>query len=133
MEEGGLLRINITVVISMAAVILCKCQATTNLQPLILVPGSGGNQLEARLTADYKPSSLFCNGWLVPTKKDKNGWFRLWFDVSVLLSPFTKCFAERMMLYFDDDDDYHNAPGVETRVPHFGSTQSLLYLDPHLK
>lgn len=38
------------------------------------------------------------------------------------------------MLYYDPElDDYRNAPGVETRAPHFGSTQSLLYLDPHLK
>lgn len=109
------------------------CQASNNLYPLVLIPGSGGNQLEARLTKKYKPTNLVCKRWY-PARKDKNGWFRLWFDASVLLAPFTKCFAERMTLYYDDDlDDYRNAPGVETRVPHFGSTQSLLYLDPHLK
>ncbi|KAJ0026020.1 hypothetical protein Pint_08626 [Pistacia integerrima] len=114
-------------------VMLCTCQATSNLHPLILVPGNGGNQLEARLTSDYKPSSLLCNRWY-PTSRDKNGWFRLWFDLSVLFAPFTNCFAERMMLYYDPDlDDFYNAPGVETRAPHFGSTQSLLYLDPNLK
>lgn len=115
------------------AVMLYTCQAGSNLHPLILIPGNGGNQLEARLTAGYRPSSLYCNRWN-PVVKKKEGWFRLWFDPSVLLAPFTKCFAERMMLYYDPDlDDYRNAPGVETRVPHFGSTQSLLYLDPHLK
>lgn len=113
--------------------LLCTCQAISrSLHPLILVPGNGGNQLEARLTSDYKPSSLLCNRWY-PIVKDNEGWFRLWFDPSVLLAPFTKCFADRMMLYYDPDlDDYHNCPGVETRVPHFGSTQSLLYLDPNL-
>nr|GME00274.1 lecithin-cholesterol acyltransferase-like 1 [Ipomoea batatas] len=114
------------------ALMLYTCQATTSLHPLILIPGNGGNQLEARLTAKYKPTSLWCKWY--PIKKDSDGWFRLWFDSSVLLSPLTKCFSERMMLYYDSDlDDYYNAPGVETRVPNFGSTQSLLYLDPNLK
>ena len=113
--------------------VLCLA-TTTSLHPIILVPGSGGNQLEARLTTNYKPSSLICRVYPGPFHKDKDGWYRIWFDASVLLAPYTKCFAERMMLYYDSNsDDYLNAPGVETRVPHFGSTQSLLYLDPNLK
>ncbi|GAB2269584.1 hypothetical protein Dimus_004506 [Dionaea muscipula] len=117
------------------------------LHPVILVPGTGGNQLEARLTADYKPSSLLCRTWRYrygrlniiggdddPTTIDRDGWYRIWFDPKMLAAPFTKCFSERMMLYYDPvADDYHNAPGVEMRVPHFGSTKSLLYLDPSLK
>ncbi|KAK4428700.1 Lecithin-cholesterol acyltransferase-like 1 [Sesamum alatum] len=112
----------------------CKISSANNqLHPVILIPGSGGNQLEARLTAEYKPTSLLCNRWY-PLKKDPDGWFRLWFDPTVLFGPFTKCFNKRMMIYYDTDvDDYHNAPGVETRVPYFGSTQGLLYLNPNLK
>lgn len=121
------------IMFSSMAVMLSTCQAGSNLHPLILVPGSGGNQLEARLTSEYKPTSPWCGRWN-PIHKDKEGWFRLWFDLSVLLAPFTSCFADRMTLYYDQDvDDYHNAPGVETRVSGFGSTESLLYLDPHLK
>lgn len=119
--------------VAILAMLIYSCQAASNLYPLILIPGNGGNQLEARLTREYKPTSLLCNRWY-PVIKDKEGWFRLWFDVSVIFAPFTKCFADRMTLYYDRDlDDYFNAPGVETRVPHFGSTQSLLYLDPNLK
>ena len=115
------------------AVMWYECQASSNLHPLILVPGSGGNQLEARLTDGYKPSSLLCSR-SYPPFKDKEGWFRLWFRPALLVSPFTQCFADRMMLYYDPQlDDYVNTPGVETRVPSFGSTRSLLYLDPHLK
>lgn len=117
----------------LTALMLYICRAGSNLHPLVLVPGSGGNQLEARLTDEYKATSLVCNR-AYPVRKDKQGWFRLWFDLSVLLAPFTQCFAQRMTLYYDPDmDDYRNAPGVETRVSHFGSTRSLLYLDPHLK
>lgn len=102
------------------------------MNPIVIIPGTGGNQLEARLNEQYKPSSLFCR--LTTTKKDKDGWFRIWFDPTVLLGPITRCFAERMLLVYDENiDDYRNADGVETRVPYFGSTKGLQYLDPHLK
>lgn len=110
-----------------------NCRATTNLHPLILIPGAGGNQLEASLTSKYKSTSLWCNKWY-PLKKDSEGWFRIWFDPSVLLAPFTKCFNQRMKLYYQTHlDDYYNAPGINTRITHFGSTKSLLYLDPNLQ
>ncbi|GMH03199.1 hypothetical protein Nepgr_005038 [Nepenthes gracilis] len=115
----------------------CTQASSSRLHPLVLVPGNGGNQLEARLTGDYKPSSIVCKRWRHPDHDGSlksDGWYRIWFDPTVLVGPLTRCFAERMMLYYDPvADDYHNAAGVETRVPHFGSTQSLLYLDPHLK
>ncbi|KAL6636975.1 hypothetical protein ACP70R_024547 [Stipagrostis hirtigluma subsp. patula] len=102
------------------------------LHPVILIPGAGGNQLEARLTEEYTPSSLACRLW--PLVRGRGGWFRLWFDPSVLVAPLTRCFAERMMLYYDPAaDDYRNAAGVETRVSDFGSTSTLRYLDPSLK
>ncbi|KAK4802078.1 hypothetical protein SAY86_000281 [Trapa natans] len=120
--------------LSAAMLCLCACQSSSLiLHPIVLVPGAGGNQLEARLNSDYKPSSWLCRRELA-AGRFSDGWFRLWFDPSVLLAPFTKCFADRMTLHYDPEkDDYYNAPGVETRVPHFGSTQSLLYLDPHLR
>lgn len=103
------------------------------LHPVVLVPGSGGNQLEARLTPSYHPGSFICRIWHGHARPGGD-WFRLWFDASVLLSPLLKCFAERMTLHYDAAaDDYRNAPGVETRVPGFGSTRGLLYLDPNLK
>ena len=130
-EYLGLNLVVATLLVS-TAMILYTCQASSNLQyPLILIPGNGGNQLEARLTSDYVPSSLLCK---YPLQKTKDGWFRLWFDPTVLLAPLTKCFAQRMMLYYDaDSDDFHNAPGVHTRVRDFGSTESLFYVDPRLK
>ncbi|RLN38629.1 lecithin-cholesterol acyltransferase-like 1 [Panicum miliaceum] len=100
--------------------------------PVVLIPGAGGSQLEARLTDDYRPCSLACRVW--PPVRGRGGWFRLWFDPSVLLAPLTRCFAERMMLRYDAGaDDFRNAPGVETRVSDFVSTSTLRYLDPNLK
>lgn len=62
------------------ATITLMSQATGNVHPLILIPGNGGNQLEARLDRDYKPSSIWCSSWLNPVRKKSDGWFRLWFD-----------------------------------------------------
>ncbi|CAA7016010.1 unnamed protein product, partial [Microthlaspi erraticum] len=111
-----------------------SCGLGNNIHPLILVPGNGGNQIEVRLDQHYKPKSVWCSSWLCPIRKKSGEWFRLWFDPSVLLSPFTKCFNKRMILYYDADlDDYQNAPPVHTRVCNFGSTKSLLYLNPLLR
>ncbi|KAL3617862.1 hypothetical protein CASFOL_038183 [Castilleja foliolosa] len=129
------LHIKMAAVLSIAIMLNYGCtkMSSAALHPIILIPGSGGNQLEARLTEKYNPSSFWCNRWN-PVNKDPDGWFRLWFDPTVLFGPFTKCFNQRMMVYYDPgEDDYHNAPGVETRVPSFGSTNALLYLNPNLK
>ncbi|XP_010530476.1 PREDICTED: lecithin-cholesterol acyltransferase-like 1 [Tarenaya hassleriana] len=112
------------------ATMLSTCRSASNLHPVILVPGNGGNQLEARLNREYNPSSLWCSRFLY----GRDDWFRLWFDPTVVLDPFTRCFNDRMMLFYDRDlDDYRNAPGVLTRVLDFGSTKSMLYLNPYLK
>ena len=126
------LELTVAMVVS-TAVMWYTCEGNYDLNPLILVPGSGGNQLEARLTDEYEPPSQLC-GKRHPLCKERGGWFRLWFRPALLLAPFTQCFAHRMMLYYNPlIDDYDNTPGVETRVPCFGSTRSLLYLDPHFK
>lgn len=119
----------------MLAPLLCIASTGANhgLHPLILVPGSGGNQLEARLTNAYRPSSFFCDPWIRSDTRNEK-WYRIWFDLSVFLPPLAKCFAERLTLRFDPElDDYRNAIGVETRVPCFGSTRSLICSVPRFK
>ncbi|KAF7830529.1 lecithin-cholesterol acyltransferase-like 1 [Senna tora] len=124
---------NYSNIVLLVMMVCIRCGRSSIVHPVILIPGAGGNQLEARLSKHYKPTSLICNRWY-PLNKDQDGWYRIWFEPSVILAPFTDCFAQRMMLHFDPLlDDYCNAPGVQTRVPHFGSTQSMLYLDPYLK
>lgn len=98
-----------------------------HLAPVVIVPGTGGNQLEARLTADYEANKPWCHSF----RKD---YFRLWLDVKTLFPPFTTCFADRLSLdYNSQSDAYSNIKGVETRVPFFGTTEGMEYLDPSLK
>lgn len=123
------------------ALLICCCASSreeysyvertskNGLHPVVIVPGTGGSQLEARLTDEYNTSSATCRRW-----SWERDWFRIWFDVSVLVGPLTDCFAERVSLVYDPHaDEFHNTPGVETRVPYFGTTNGMQYLDPSLK
>lgn len=98
-----------------------------NVAPVVIVPGTGGNQLEAKLTSEYVATKPWCCSF-------RKGFFRLWLDVKTLFPPFTSCFADRLSLdYNPETDAYSNVKGVETRVPYFGTTEGMEYLDPSLK
>ncbi|EFJ16612.1 hypothetical protein SELMODRAFT_116387 [Selaginella moellendorffii] len=98
------------------------------LSPVILVPGAGGNQLEVKLGGDYHGSRFVCRTF------GFSHWFRLWLNVLGIIPPFTPCFAERIRLeYNGGSKTFHNPPGITTRVPGFGSTETMEYLDPTFK
>ncbi|PAN32200.1 hypothetical protein PAHAL_5G470700 [Panicum hallii] len=91
------------------------------LHPIVLVPGVSCSKLEARLTGAYRPSVPRCGAM-----KGK-GWFGLWDNCSDLPGHhYVHCFMEQMSLVYDPvADDYRNLPGVETRVPNFGSARGF--------
>ncbi|XP_051204640.1 lecithin-cholesterol acyltransferase-like 1 [Lolium perenne] len=101
-------------------------QLHLHLHPIVLVPGYASNELDARLTQLYRPSSLRCG------ERKGQGWFRLFLNQSALRDPAgVRCFGEQMSTVYDAaSDDYYNVPGVETRVPFFGSTKAFRYPDP---
>ncbi|OEL31749.1 Lecithin-cholesterol acyltransferase-like 1 [Dichanthelium oligosanthes] len=94
--------------------------------PIFLVPGVSCSDLEARLTEAYRPSVPHCGAM-----KGK-GWFGLWKNNSELLAhDYVQCFQEQMSLVYDPAvNDYRNLPGVETRVPNFGSTRAFSHKNP---
>jgi lysophospholipase-3 len=89
--------------------------------PIILLPGVSCPDLEARLTDAYTPSLPHCGAL-----KGK-GWFPLWKNTwDVVNHDYLPCFEEQMSLVFDPvTNDYRNLPGVETRVPGFGSAHAF--------
>ncbi|CAN6299967.1 unnamed protein product [Urochloa humidicola] len=95
------------------------------LPPVVVVPGYASNELDARLTDLYRPSSPRC------AARRGQGWFRLFLNSTDLEDPAgVRCFAEQMAApYNAASDDYHNVPGVETRVPSFGSVRAFRYPD----
>ncbi|TVU21969.1 hypothetical protein EJB05_31641 [Eragrostis curvula] len=92
--------------------------AGDELSPIVLFPGASCSELEARLTDAYRPSTPRCGAM-----KGK-GWFGLWQNCSDLPAHhYIPCFMEQMSLVYDPDaNEFRNLPGVETRVPNFGST-----------
>jgi lysophospholipase-3 len=60
------------------------------------------------------------------------GWFGLWKNASDLTAhDYVDCFLEQMRLVYDPAiNDYRNLPGVETRVPNFGSARGFHAKDP---
>jgi len=95
--------------------------AAQGLKPIVIVPGDGSNQLEARLD---KPKTV---AWYCERKSD---WFRLWLDTASLLAG-TRCWADNIRLVYDErTQELRNNDGVETRVPDFGGTSAFEELDP---
>jgi len=89
------------------------------LHPVILVPGNGGNQIEARVN---KPEvvSFWC--------RRSRDWFTLWLNVEDLVAK-TVCFADNIRLVYDNiTHTTSNPPGVETRVPGWGNTSSMEFI-----
>jgi len=100
------------------------------LHPVILVPGLGGSQLEARQTI-WKP-------WSTPTLCRKIGWFSAWVNTMRMscsnvtpLCPLNCTVDDLRLVYDEATHTTSNSPGVEVRVPGFGSTETVEYLVPN--
>ncbi|CAL1265696.1 unnamed protein product [Larinioides sclopetarius] len=91
--------------------------------PVILVPGDGGSQMEAKLD---KPQTVhyFCN-------KKTDSFFNLWLNLELLVPYVVDCWVDNMRLVYDNETrTTSNAPGVAIRIPGFGNTTSVDWLDP---
>ncbi len=91
--------------------------------PVILVPGDGGSQIEAKLN---KTDSVH----YICEKKTAD-FFDLWLNLQLLVPLVLDCWVDNMRLVYDNvTRTTSNSPGVETRIPGFGMTDSVEFLDP---
>jgi len=106
--------------------VLAMNQEKSLLKPVIIIPGTGGTRLEAKLD---KPSvsHWYCS--------KRSNWYTLWLSVVSLTSPAINCWVDNIKLLWDSETKkYSNNIGVTTRIPYSsGSTLNFEYLDTSLK
>ena len=95
------------------------------LHPVVLVPGDGGSQIEARLN---KTSGH----WWCSKNTD---WYDLWLNINQMLQPEVQCWSDNVALqYHPATHTTSDAPGVETRIPGFGTTSlSVEWIDKSMR
>ncbi|WKX88228.1 hypothetical protein Q1695_008118 [Nippostrongylus brasiliensis] len=93
------------------------------LNPVILIPGDGGSQLEANLTGKPTVVHYVCS-------KQTSDYFDLWLNLELFTPLVIDCWADNMQLVFNSTSGLStNMPGVDIRVPGFGGTDTVEWLD----
>ncbi|UXI18847.1 cleavage and polyadenylation specificity factor [Sarcoptes scabiei] len=86
------------------------------------LPGDGGSQLEARLNKTEVPH-YFC-------VKQTNDYFSVWLNLELLVPFVIDCWVDNMKLIYDNKTrSTKDNVGVEIRVPGFGNTTTIEYVD----
>ena len=92
------------------------------LHPVILLPGDGGSQVEGRLN---KTTTVH---YICDKTSD---WFTLWLNLEQLVPVVVDCWVDNVRLRYDNvTRTTSNNQGVETRIPGFGNTSTVEWLDP---
>lgn len=91
--------------------------------PVVIVPGTGGNQLEAKLLGKPSKPAWYCSS-------TSNSYFTLWLDIKSLLPFKINCWIDNIRLDWDMTKMIvRNSPGVLTRTFGFGDTSSFETVD----
>ncbi|XP_055790425.1 phosphatidylcholine-sterol acyltransferase-like [Salvelinus fontinalis] len=90
--------------------------------PVLIVPGNLGNQLEAKID---KPSLVH---WMCYKKTDD--FFTLWIDLNMFMPIGIDCWIDNIRIVYNRTTrKTSNSAGVTVRVPGFGQTYSVEFLD----
>eukprot|EP01104_Vermistella_antarctica_P020106 TRINITY_DN835_c0_g2_i1.p1 TRINITY_DN835_c0_g2~~TRINITY_DN835_c0_g2_i1.p1 ORF type:complete len:481 (-),score=91.67 TRINITY_DN835_c0_g2_i1:385-1827(-) len=97
-----------------------------SLNPIVIVPGICGSQLNIKLT------NKTSEHWFCPSNTE--GYELEYIKVGELVPGPIECFLENMQLLWDPtNEQYSNFSGVDMQPVGWGSTDDLAYLDPNLQ
>ncbi|XP_041375530.1 phospholipase A2 group XV-like [Gigantopelta aegis] len=91
--------------------------------PVILVPGDGGSQILAKLNKSSVVHYI--------CEKTTADYYSLWLNLEMMIPEVIDCFVDNMRLvYHPENHTTSNSPGVDTKIPGFGKTEHIEWLDP---
>ncbi|CAG9864368.1 unnamed protein product [Phyllotreta striolata] len=97
--------------------------ASAKLNPVIFVPGDGGAQLEAKLNKTDAVHYI--------CEKTTSDYFNIWLNMELLVPLVIDCWIDNIKLIYDNvTRTTRNSDGVDIRVPGWGGTETVEWLDP---
>lgn len=91
--------------------------------PFIFIPGDGGSQVEAKINKTNSVHYICA--------KTSTDFFNIWLNLELLVPVVIDCWIDNIKLRYDNvTRRTSNTEGVETRIPGFGSTEPVEWLDP---
>ncbi|XP_070164059.1 lysosomal phospholipase A and acyltransferase [Polyergus mexicanus] len=96
---------------------------TKQMSPVILIPGDGGSQIEAKINKTSVVHYI--------CEKVSNDYFSLWLNMELLVPVVIDCFIDNLKLNYDNvTRTTSNQPGVDIRIPGWGNPLVVEYIDP---
>ncbi|CAL1688468.1 unnamed protein product [Lasius platythorax] len=96
---------------------------TKQISPVILVPGDGGSQIEAKINKSSVVHYI--------CEKVSNDYFSLWLNMELLVPVVIDCFIDNLKLNYDNvTRTTSNQLGVDIRIPGWGDPLVVEYIDP---
>lgn len=93
-----------------------------SLHPVIFVPGDGGSQVEAKVNKSDVVHYI-C--------EKTSDYFNIWLNMELLVPIVIDCWIDNIRLVYNNiTRKTTNVDGVEIRIPGFGSSETVEWLDP---
>ncbi|KAI8428336.1 hypothetical protein MSG28_002528 [Choristoneura fumiferana] len=98
-------------------------QNSLGLSPVILIPGDGGSQLEAKLNKTSVVHYICA--------KTSTDYFNIWLNLELLVPFVIDCWVDNLKLEYDNVTRTTRDPeGVSVRIPGWGNPEPVEWLDP---
>lgn len=105
-----------------AVVLLLFLSTCSAIYPVVLIPGDGGSQVEAKLNKTTQVHYI-C--------EKTSDYFNIWLNMELLVPYVIDCWIDNIRLIYDNKTRLTSNPvGVETRIPGWGSSETVEWLDP---